>query len=78
MALDESARSQGTSRTALLTAMVSFTLYNFAGQAMQQTNPTEMDHAWAVGGDDAVGWYSTSQTYDWKGRLLVTTNTDDT
>ena len=56
-----------------------FTLYDTMGQAIQQTNPTEMNHAWAAGGpDDSVGWYSRTQTYDWKGRPLLTTNTDGT
>src|SRR5207253_387957 len=29
-------------------------------------------------GDDAAGWVFTAQTYDWKGRPLVTTNPDGT
>jgi YD repeat-containing protein len=42
-------------------------------------NPFE----WAPAGDDAPasggsGWLYTQQTYDWKGRPLVTTNTDGT
>jgi hypothetical protein len=48
------------------------------GRAVQQSNPTEMTHNWVAAGDDAVGWYSSSQTYDWKGRPLVTTNQDGT
>jgi YD repeat-containing protein len=55
-----------------------FTVYDQLGRAVQSTNPTEMNHAWAASGDDAVGWYSSSQTYDWKGRALVTTNPDGT
>ena len=51
-----------------------FTLYDQQGRAVQSTNPTEMTHGWAAAGDDAIGWYSTSQTYDWKGRPLVTIN----
>lgn len=55
-----------------------FTVYDQLGRTVQSTNPTEMNHAWAASGDDAVGWYSSSQTYDWKGRALVTTNPDGT
>jgi YD repeat-containing protein len=55
-----------------------FTLYDVMGRAVQQSNPTEMTHNWVAAGDDAVGWYSSSQTYDWKGRPLVTTNQDGT
>lgn len=50
-----------------------FTLYDTMGRAVQATNPTEMTHAWAATGAD-TGWISTLQTYDWKGRPLVTTN----
>lgn len=28
--------------------------------------------------DDDTGWLCTQQTYDWKGRPLITTNTDGT
>jgi hypothetical protein len=55
-----------------------FTLYDRMGRAIQQTNPTEMNHGWAAAGDDAAGWNSSSQTYDWNGRPLVTTNQDGT
>jgi YD repeat-containing protein len=55
-----------------------FALYDQLGRATQATNPTEMNHAWSAAGDDAVGWSSSSQTYDWKGRALVTTNPDGT
>lgn len=50
-----------------------FTLYDQQGRAVQSTNPTEMTRAWAAAGTDA-GWISTLQTYDWKGRPLITTN----
>ena len=55
-----------------------FTLYDFMGRAIQQTNPTEMTNQWAAAGDDMAGWVSSSQTYDWKARPLVTTNQDGT
>ncbi|MGH9930827.1 MAG: hypothetical protein ACREA9_16575, partial [Pyrinomonadaceae bacterium] len=56
-----------------------FTRYDIMGRAIQQTNPTEMTNQWAAAGpDDGAGWYSSSQTYDWKGRPLVTTNPDGT
>lgn len=51
-----------------------FTLYDFMGRAIQQTNPTEMNNVWEASGDDSAGWYSSTQTYDWKGRPLITTN----
>ena len=55
-----------------------YMLFDVMGRAIQQTNPTEMTHNWAAAGDDVAGWYSSSQTYDWKGRPLVTTNQDGT
>jgi YD repeat-containing protein len=54
------------------------TIYNLLGQAVKQSNPTEITNAWAPSGDDAAGIYYTQQTYDWKGRPLVTTNPDGT
>src|SRR4026209_521115 len=54
------------------------TIYNLLGQAVKQSNPTEVDSAWTPSGDDAAGLYYTQQTYDWKGRPLVTTNPDGT
>jgi YD repeat-containing protein len=56
----------------------SYTSYNNMGRAVLQTNPTEMNNTWTASGDDSIGWYSSSQTYDWQGRPLVTTNTDGT
>ena len=52
-------------------------IYNNMGQLAQQSNPTEMDGAWAATGDDAL-WRYTVQAYDWKGRPTQTTNTDGT
>src|SRR5258705_13669569 len=52
------------------------TIYDAMGRAIKQSNPTETTSAWLPTGDDVVGWFYTQQTYDWKGRPLVTTNTD--
>jgi RHS repeat-associated protein len=41
-------------------------------------NPAEMNGGWAPVGDDAAGWVSTYQGYDWKGRPTLTTNADGT
>jgi len=53
-------------------------IYDQMGRVWQQSNPTEINSAWLVSGDDAAGIYYTQQTYDWKGRPLVTTNQDGT
>ena len=52
------------------------TIYDQRGQVWKQSNPTEVNSAWSPVGDDSAGMYYTQQTYDWKGRPLVTTNTD--
>ena len=59
--------------------------YDTMGRVVKQSNPTETSasgtnpYSWTATGDDATaGWLYTQQTYDWKGRPLVTTNTDDT
>ena len=52
--------------------------YNVTGQAVIQTNPTEMSNLWTAAGDDGPGWHAISQTYDWKGRALIRTNQDGT
>ncbi|MDQ1638475.1 MAG: hypothetical protein QOF62_1814 [Pyrinomonadaceae bacterium] len=52
----------------------SSTIYDQMGRAIKQSNPTETNSGWAPTGDDAAGWVYTQQTYDWKGRPLVTTN----
>src|SRR6185295_5102883 len=51
----------------------------------KSSNPTETNVGnvnpaqWEAKGDDATaGWLYTQQTYDWKGRPRVTTNTDAT
>ena len=53
------------------------TYYDAMGRVMKQSNPTEVTSSWAPTGDDA-GWLFTQQTYDWKGRPRITTNTDGT
>ncbi len=52
------------------------TQYDRMGRMMKQSNPTEMNGWWNPAGDDAAGWIYTTQTYDWKGRPLETTNQD--
>lgn len=53
--------------------------YDVMGRPKDQSNPTEITPQWIPAGDDAAtGWVWTTQTYDWKGRPLVTTNTDGT
>jgi YD repeat-containing protein len=54
------------------------TIYNQMGRMWKQSNPTEVNSSWVPSGDDAAGMYYTQQTYDWKGRPLVTTNQDGT
>jgi hypothetical protein len=54
------------------------TVYNQLGQAVKHSNPTEVNSSWVAVGDDAAGSNYTQQTYDWKGRPLVTTNPDGT
>jgi len=52
------------------------TYYDVMGRVSQQSNPTEMYGNWSPSADEAGGWIYTYQTYDWKGRPLVTTNQD--
>lgn len=54
------------------------TYYDVMGRVSQQSNPTEMYGNWSPSADEAGGWIYTYQTYDWKGRPLVTTNQDGT
>jgi len=68
-------------------------LYDSLGRVQKQSNPTETSISitgspinptqFSPLGDDALGnggfgWKYTEQTYDWKGRPLVTTNQDGT
>src|SRR5689334_12634157 len=60
------------------------TIFDAMGRAFKVSNPTETNASgapaqWTTAGDDAAaGWVYTQQTYDWKGRPLVTTNQDGT
>jgi RHS repeat-associated protein len=54
------------------------TFYDTSGRVSQQTNPAEVNSAWVPVGDDAAGWSSTYQAYDWNSRPTVTTNSDNT
>jgi YD repeat-containing protein len=57
-------------------------VYNVMGLVAKTSNPTETNAVgapsqWAAAGDDAAsGWLFTEQSFDWKGRPLVTTNPD--
>src|ERR1051326_1022443 len=59
-------------------------VYDVMGRVIKTSNPTETSASgaplqWTATGDDAAaGWVYTQQTYDWKGRPLVTTNQDGT
>jgi YD repeat-containing protein len=48
--------------------------FDVMGRMASQTNPGEIDGWWNPAGDDSEGWQVTTQTYDWNGRPLVTTN----
>jgi YD repeat-containing protein len=54
------------------------TEYDALGRPFRQSVPTETDQFTNPGGDDAAGYLYREQTYDWKGRPLITTNTDGT
>jgi YD repeat-containing protein len=58
--------------------MAQATQLDAMGRAFKQSNPAEVDGGWNPTGDDSAGWLYTRQTYDWKGRPLVTTYTDGT
>ena len=57
-----------------------YNVYDVMGRLASQSKPTEVDSDWSPSGDDqAIGWGPaawSSQTYDWQGRPLVTTNRD--
>lgn len=59
-------------------------IYDLMGRVIKTSNPTETTASghpsgWSAVGDDAsAGWLFIEQTYDWKGRPLVTTNQDGT
>ena len=53
--------------------------YDVMGRPSTRSNPTEMNALWTPAGDDAAtGWIWTNQSYEWKGRPLITTNADGT
>jgi len=52
--------------------------HDLMGRAASTSNPYEITGTWVPIGDDASGAYYTTQTYDWKGRPLRTTNPDTT
>jgi YD repeat-containing protein len=54
------------------------TIYDQMGRTSKVSNSGEINGYWVPAGDDAAGWLYTLQTYDWKGRPLVTTNPDST
>ncbi|MGH9966431.1 MAG: hypothetical protein ACREBG_01160, partial [Pyrinomonadaceae bacterium] len=54
------------------------TIYDSMGRPVKQSNPAETNGSWNPFGDDSGGWLYTQQTYDWKGRPLVTINPDGT
>jgi YD repeat-containing protein len=60
------------------TYKATLTIYDQMGRAIKTSNPTEINESWTPYGDDAAGWLYTQQTYDWKGRPLITTNPDNT
>jgi len=55
-------------------------VYDIMGRIIKTSNPTETSASgapsqWTTAGDDAAaGWIYTQQSYDWKGRPLVTTS----
>ena len=53
-------------------------IYDLLGRTWKVSNPTEVNNSWVPSGDDGAGMYLTTQSYDWKGRPLVTTNADGT
>ncbi len=56
-----------------------YMVYDIMGRMSRRSNPTEMTNQWLAAGDDAqAGWLYTDQTYDWKGRPRIATNTDQT
>jgi RHS repeat-associated protein len=51
--------------------------YDNMGRQSGVSNPLEINNTWVPQGDDAnATWLYTTQTYDYNGRPLVTTNTD--
>ena len=56
---------------------LSYKVFDLMGRVVEWSNPTEIGSGtWAPFGDDADGYNITTQTYDWKGRPLITYNQD--
>jgi RHS repeat-associated protein len=51
-------------------------LYDVMGRVTHRSKSIEITAGWVPTGDDADGWSWTTQTYDWQGRPLLTTNPD--
>ena len=59
--------------------------YDVMGRPSKQSNPAQIDGQWQptgndpwANGEDGNVWVFTLQTYDWKGRPILTTNQDGT
>ncbi|HJT65086.1 MAG TPA: S8 family serine peptidase, partial [Pyrinomonadaceae bacterium] len=52
-----------------------YTGYDVMGRVIKVSNPTEINGYWTPAGDDSA-WIYTLQSYDWKGRPLLTTMPD--
>lgn len=53
-------------------------IFDQMGRSVLNSNPIEVNSSWLPAGDDAIGVRYSPQTYDWKGRPLVTTHPDGT
>jgi YD repeat-containing protein len=53
-------------------------VFDIMGRQSEASNPAETDSSFNPAGLDATGWIYSTQTYDWKGRALRTTNADNT
>ena len=52
------------------------TEYDALGRPWKQSVPTETNEDTIPRGDDALGFLYNTQTFDWKGRPLLSANTD--
>jgi hypothetical protein len=50
-----------------------FNVYDVMGRLAQKSNPTEINGSWQPVGDDTA-WVWSSQSYDWQGRLTISTD----
>ncbi len=56
---------------------LSYKVFDIMGRVVEWSNPTEIGSTtWAPFGDDVAGYNIQTQTYDWKGRPLITYNQD--